>query len=82
MTTDPTKLLIGLRAHRSELEGMGVRRLALFGSQARGEASEGSDVNIAVAFDVSVRREALAYFGMRQRGEDRLSAILGLWVNM
>ena len=82
VTTDPTKRLVRLRAHRGELEGMGVRRLALFGSQACGEAGESSDVDIAVVFDASVRREALAYFGMRQRVEDRLSAILGLRVDL
>ena len=82
MTTYPTELLVRLRAHRSELEGMGVRRLALFGSRTRGEAGKESDVDIAVVFDAYVRREALAYFGMRQRVEDRLSAILGLRVDL
>lgn len=33
-------------------------------------------------FDASVRRDALAYFGIRQRVEDRLSAILGLRVDL
>lgn len=59
-----------------------MRRLALFGSQVRGEAGDASDVDIAVIFDASVRRDALAYFGIRQRVEDRLSVILGLRVDL
>ena len=82
VTTGPTDLLVRLHTHRDELEGMGVRRLALFGSRARGEEDVCSDVDIAVIFDASVRRDALAYFGTRQRVEDRLSTILGLRVDL
>lgn len=39
-----------LRNHKEELkERYGVERMALFGSFARGEAKEGSDVDIAVS---------------------------------
>lgn len=82
VTPGPTDLLVCLRANRGELEDMGVRRLALFGSRARGEAGSASDVEIAVVFDASVRRDTLAYFGIRQRVEDWLSAILGLRVDL
>ena len=41
------------RLHRSEadLRRLGVRSLRLFGSVARGEATEASDVDLLVAFD-------------------------------
>lgn len=37
-----------LQAHREEIEEMGVRYLAVFGSVARDEATAGSDVDILV----------------------------------
>ena len=41
-----------LREHRDELrERFGVRSLALFGSVARGDAGEGSDVDLLVEFE-------------------------------
>ncbi|MBI4572943.1 MAG: nucleotidyltransferase family protein [candidate division NC10 bacterium] len=39
-----------LREHRPELERLGVKSLALFGSTARGEAREESDVDLLVEF--------------------------------
>ena len=38
------------REHRTELEQLGVKSLALFGSVARDEAQEDSDVDILVEF--------------------------------
>jgi predicted nucleotidyltransferase len=35
-----------LRAHEAELERLGVERLYLFGSTARGEATDESDVDL------------------------------------
>ena len=40
-----------LRAHNSEISAFGVRRLALFGSVARGEDTPASDVDVLVAFE-------------------------------
>ena len=40
--------------HRKELEGLGVRSLALFGSVVRGEARPDSDVDILVKFSKPV----------------------------
>ncbi len=39
-----------LRAHEAELRASGVVRLRLFGSVARDEAGEGSDVDVLVDF--------------------------------
>jgi predicted nucleotidyltransferase len=45
-------VLQALREHRDELrERYGVHSLALFGSVARGDAGEGSDVDLLVEFD-------------------------------
>lgn len=39
-----------LREHRADLERLGVKSLALFGSAARGEARQDSDVDLLVEF--------------------------------
>lgn len=44
------KVLSILREHESELRPMGVASLALFGSTARDEAREDSDIDLLVEF--------------------------------
>lgn len=65
-----------LRAHQAELEAMGVRHLALFGSFATEQQHERSDIDIGVAFDRAIKAQPMKYFGMRQRLHDRLNDIL------
>lgn len=48
---DRNAILTALRAQEAELKGMGVKRLSLFGSVARGEAAGASDVDLAAEFD-------------------------------
>jgi predicted nucleotidyltransferase len=43
-------ILSMVRAHRAELSRLGVRRLGLFGSAARGEATDESDLDFLVEF--------------------------------
>jgi len=43
---DRERVIATLRAHEAELHRFGVARLYLFGSVARAEAREGSDVDI------------------------------------
>ena len=40
-----------LQAHADELRAMGVMRLALFGSNLRGDARPDSDIDLLVDFD-------------------------------
>ena len=82
MRINAAATLARLRAHRAEFEGMGVRHLALFGSQARGEADDASDIDVGVVFDEAARVEGFAYFARRQRVADRLSAILAAEVDL
>lgn len=46
----PDEVLAILRSHFPELQAMGIRGLALFGSVARGEARADSDVDLLVDF--------------------------------
>ena len=82
MRIDTAATLARLRAHQAEFEGMGVRHLALFGSQARGEANDASDIDVGVVFDEAARAEGFAYFARRQRVADRLSVILAAEVDL
>ncbi len=60
-----------LRAHRDSLaERFGVAELALFGSFARDQATEASDVDILVAFDGPA--PSRSYFGVQFYLEDLL----------
>lgn len=61
-----------LRAHEAALRRLGVQRLYLFGSTARGEARENSDVDLF--FDYEVGR--LSLFGLMEVKE-QAARILG-----
>lgn len=45
---DKENVLASLIAHREALQKLGVRRIGLFGSTARGEATANSDVDFVV----------------------------------
>lgn len=47
----PEEVLRLLADHKDDLQRFGVKRLALFGSVARGEARPDSDVDVLVAFE-------------------------------
>src|SRR5262249_30649521 len=64
-----------IRQHEAELKALGVESLSLFGSTARGEASDGSDIDVAVRLHDGPH--GFAYFGRLDRIEERLSEILG-----
>jgi predicted nucleotidyltransferase len=48
-----------LRAHQRELNELGVQRVAVFGSVARGEDGEGSDLDLVVGFTDPPRHSLL-----------------------
>jgi len=51
MHADLGEILDTLRAHEPELRRLGVRHAAVFGSVARGQASQGSDIDVLVDLD-------------------------------
>jgi predicted nucleotidyltransferase len=59
-----------LRAHRADVEEFGVTSLAIFGSAARDEANEASDVDVLVEFLVAPTFKR--YMGLKFLLEDLL----------
>jgi uncharacterized protein len=75
MTKD--EVIARLRAHEAELRAMGIERLSLFGSVARGEAGPESDVDLVAKLDGG------RAFGLMRlvRMEGSLAALLGVDVD-
>jgi predicted nucleotidyltransferase len=70
------EIISKLRAHEPELRAAGVVSLALFGSAARDEQREESDVDVVVQLSNEARREGFAYFGRLDSLSRRLREIL------
>jgi hypothetical protein len=66
-----------LRAHEAELRAAGVERLSIFGSVARGDATEASDVDIVVRLSPDASQGGFTYFGRLDEINRRLEQILG-----
>jgi predicted nucleotidyltransferase len=71
------EVIAALRAHEPELKAAGVASLSLFGSVARGDENEGSDVDVVVRLTEEASQGGFAYFGRLDALRDRLSAIVG-----
>lgn len=67
-----------LRAREADLRAMGIERLSIFGSTARGEAREDSDVDLAATLADEVRLDVLEYLAV----ETRLARMLGVRVDL
>jgi uncharacterized protein len=75
---DKATVIEKLRAHESELKAAGIVHLRLFGSVARGEADEKSDVDLMADFDESKHLTILNLVGL----QNRLSDLLGIPVDL
>lgn len=70
------EILAVLRAHKEDLaRRYHVRSLLLFGSRARGDATESSDIDLVVEFDAPVGMEFIDL-------ADELEALLGERVDL
>jgi uncharacterized protein len=70
------EIITKLRAHENELRAAGVTSLALFGSAARGEQRDDSDVDVVVRLSDEAQRGGFAYFGRIDSLSRRLAQIL------
>ena len=64
------RVLALLRAREPELRALGVKRLRLFGSIARGEPGPESDVDLLAEIDHSFRFSLIDLVGLQQDLED------------
>lgn len=72
------EVIATLRAHEPELRAAGVVRLSLFGSAARNEARNDSDIDLLATFDDAQRLSLLDMIGI----ENRLADLLGHAVDL
>jgi predicted nucleotidyltransferase len=77
---DRTAVIAALKDHRVELKKLGVLRLSLFGSTARGEATKRSDVDLAVRMKRGPR--GFARLERLDAIRQRLAEILGVRVDL
>ena len=75
---DRERVIETLRAHEQELKSAGVLSLRVFGSVARGDAGETSDIDLLADFD---KERPLSLIGL-VRIENRLSDLLGRKVDL
>ena len=67
------QVIATLRAHKREIEAVGVVRLSLFGSTVRGEDRPDSDIDLLAAFDETRQISLVDAVGI----ENRLAELLG-----
>ena len=75
---DKSTVIAKLREHETELKAAGIVRLSIFGSVARGDSSEQSDVDLMADLDASKQFSLLDMV----RLENRLADILGAKVDL
>jgi uncharacterized protein len=61
------RVIATLRAHETELKAAGIRHLSVFGSLARGDAQEPSDVDLAAELDPDARIGLFALTTLERR---------------
>ena len=67
-----------LNSHQSELKRLSVKKIFLFGSYARGEGGEKSDLDLIVEFEPDAEIGLFAFARLRRR----LSELLGREVDL
>ena len=77
-----SELLSLLRAHEAELRARGVDTLTIFGSVARGDAGEDSDMDLAIRSGTGFSAGGFDHFGKLDALRDRLMQLLGCNVDL
>ena len=77
-----SELLTLLRAHQSELRAIGVEAMTLFGSVARGDAADGSDVDLAIRAGAGFSVGGFDHFGRLEALRERLAVLLARNVDL
>jgi len=74
---DRETVISTIRHHEDELRAAGVTGLSLFGSVARDEATETSDIDVAVLLEDRILESGLTYFRVVGELKERLEEITG-----
>ena len=77
-----SELLELLRTHRADLRARGVEAMTLFGSLARGEATNSSDVDLAFRPGAGFSSGGFDYFGKVEALREYLAGLLGCEVDL
>jgi predicted nucleotidyltransferase len=77
---DRATVIATLKKHEAELKELGVLKLSLFGSTARGEAGKRSDIDLAAQMQPGPR--GFARLERLDAVRDRISEILGAPVDL
>jgi hypothetical protein len=77
-----SELLAILRAHEAELRTRGVETITLFGSHARGDATETSDVDLAVRPGVGFSSGGFDHFGRLEALREHMVKLLGCDIDL
>jgi predicted nucleotidyltransferase len=67
-----------INSNRAGLEALGLARISLFGSTARDQATEASDIDLAVTLDQDCRIDLFGFAAL----SDKLSRMLGSRVDI
>lgn len=78
--TNQDEIIGTIKAHKGEILLLGVKRLGIFGSAARGEAGPHSDVDICVSFDDATQKGP--YFEAYLALQRLLEALIGRKVDL
>ena len=82
---DAASVIRIVRDHRPALEAIGIERLSLVGSVARGEATADSDIDFAVAFRAGLKVSYFDHAELKNLLEDWLSPFgidIAPWKNL
>jgi predicted nucleotidyltransferase len=74
---DKDQVIAIIRKHETELRAAGVEHVSLFGSVARGEATEESDLDILVKLSEPVIQSGFGYFSALAILQERITEITG-----
>jgi predicted nucleotidyltransferase len=70
---DQQAVIRRLNREKASLRALGIKRLSLFGSTARGDASPASDIDLAVTLDEEARIDLFRFAAL----SEQVSRILG-----
>ncbi len=79
---DRNAIIATLRGQKAELRALGVVSLSLFGSAARGDSNEDSDIDVAATLDPANTPRGFYYIGRIDELRERLEAALGRPVDL